>query len=240
MSAPLAGKFQDHYEVLGVEPNAELGTIQRVHSELSQKFHPSNRETGNAEKLEAVELAYEVLSQPDLRRDYDRVKGVGEEHSAPKFSGVEFFDAFDREVGLRLALLCVLYDRRRSKPVAPSLSMRHIENILAATSDQMMSVLWYLKQRGMVASDDKSSLQITVEGMDYLETNRPSPQSVMPWIKASGTGSAAVAAPAPPPSALTALHTALAETPTVVPDKPSAEDESRRSVVNRILARSSS
>jgi len=38
----------------------------------------------------------------------------------------------------------------------------------------------------MVASDDKSNLQITVDGMDYLETNPPTPEVVMPLVKAAG------------------------------------------------------
>jgi len=43
-----------------------------------------------------------------------------------------------------------------------------------------------LKQRSLVTSDDKSNLLITVEGMDYLETNPPTPEMVMPLVKAVG------------------------------------------------------
>ena len=77
---------------------------------------------------------------------------------------------------MRTALLCLLYDRRRLKPFTPGLSMRRVENILECTSEGLSFALWYLKQRNMVASDDKSNLQITVEGMDYLETNPPRPR----------------------------------------------------------------
>src|SRR5713226_6404638 len=125
MSSPLAGKFQDHYEVLGVEVNAPLEEIQRVHDELTQQYHPDNLNTGNQEMFDAVSLAYEVLSQPELRKAFDRLKGVGEESSAPKFGGLEFFDFLGRGSGLRSALLCVLYDRRRSWPSTPGVSMRH-------------------------------------------------------------------------------------------------------------------
>jgi hypothetical protein len=61
--------------------------------------------------------------------------------------------------------------------------MRHLEAILAATEEELNFVLWYLKKRGFVASDDKSSLQITVDGIDFLETNRPSAEVVMRFIK---------------------------------------------------------
>lgn len=183
MSSPVAGKYQDHYEVLGVEPKSDLETIQLTYARLAQSFHPNNPDTGDAEKFEAVNLAYEVLSDPELRRGFDQLKGVGRDDSVPKFSGLRLFDALGRDTALRTALLCVLYDRRRTKPFTPSLSMRHLENTITATMEEFGLALWYLKQRGLIANDDKSSLQITVDGVDYLENNRPSPEIVMPLIK---------------------------------------------------------
>ena len=184
MSAPLAGKFQDHYEVLGIEPAASSETVQATYSKLAKKYHPNNTETGDKEKFEAVNLAYEVLSDPVLRQAFDKIKGVGEE-GGPKFSGLDFFEALGREALMRSALLCLLYDRRRTKPHTPSLSVRHLEAMLEATSEELASALWYLKQRNLVRSDDKSSLHITVDGMDFLETHKPSPEAVMPFFKAS-------------------------------------------------------
>ena len=57
MSAPLAGKFQDHYEVLGLESNAETETIQRVYGDLAKKYHANNPETADKEKFDAVNQA---------------------------------------------------------------------------------------------------------------------------------------------------------------------------------------
>jgi curved DNA-binding protein CbpA len=188
MSAPLAGKFQDHYEVLAVDPKTDLETIQSVYGGLAQKYHPNNIETGDQETFEAVNLAYEILSDPVLRKEFDKIKGIGSEESLPKFSGLDFFVSMGREAGLRSAILCVLYDRRRTNPLRPSLSMRHLEMMLGATNEELFFALWYLKQRHLVSSDDKSSLQITVEGMDFLESNRPSPEIVMPLIKPAGVG----------------------------------------------------
>ena len=62
--------------------------------------------------------------------------------------------------------------------------MRHLETIVEATPAELSSALWYLKQRGLAASDDKSSLGITVDGMDFLESKQPAPEAVMPFIKA--------------------------------------------------------
>jgi curved DNA-binding protein CbpA len=203
MSAPLAGKFQDLYEVLGIDSQSDLETIQQVYGSLAQKYHPSNPETGNEETFEAVNLAYEILSDPAMRKEFDKVKGVATEESIPQFSGLDFFVSLGREACLRSAILCILYDRRRANALRPSLSMRNLEAMVGATSEELIFALWYLKQRRLASSDDKSSLQITVEGMDFLENNRPSPEIVMPLIKPN-----AVAARKYPAEAV--LHVALA------------------------------
>jgi hypothetical protein len=185
MSSPVAGKFQDHYEVLEVDPKANLEIIQEAYSRLANLYHPDTPETGDREKFEAVNLAYEVLCDPELRRDFDKVKGVDQD-VLPQFSGYAFFDALGREGELRSALMCVLYDRRKLKPFTPSLSVRHLEGMLDSTSEELIFCLWYLKQKGYVASDDKSSLQITVAGMDYLEKNPPQPEVVIGRIRPAG------------------------------------------------------
>jgi hypothetical protein len=186
MSAPLAGKFQDHYKVLDVDPKASLDAIHQAYGKLAEKYHPRNAKTGDQARFDAVNLAYEVLCDSGLRHEFDKLKGVGEDKAEFKFSGLDFFAALGHETALRAALLCILYDRRRLKPFTPGLSMRRVENILECTSEGLNFALWYLKQRNMVASDDKSNLQITVEGMDYLETNPPTPETVMPLIKDAG------------------------------------------------------
>ena len=220
MSAPLAGKFQDHYAILGVDPKSDSETIQRAYAKLAQKYYPNNSATANAEMFEAVNTAYETLSDPELRGVFDKVKGVGQEESGPKFSGMEFFDALGRDSVLRAAILCVLYDRRRTKPSAPSLSMRHLEVIIEASEVELSSALWYLKQRGLAASDDKSSLQITVDGMDFLESNKPAAEDVMAFIKPS------------------AISGAPAQSQAKLSIQPKPEVESVMATLNRALARS--
>jgi len=214
MSAPLAGKFQDHYAVLGIETNSEPETIQRAYGNLAQKYNPRNTATGDAEMFEAINTAYETLSNPELRAIFDKLKGVGQETNRPTFSGVGFFDALGKEGGRRTAILCVLYDRRLARPSAPGLSMRHLAVIVDATASELSSATWYLKQRGLVASDDKSSMHITVDGMDFLESKNPSVEEVMPFMK-EGAGEAAGAA---------------------VPAKPARENESALNKLNRALA----
>lgn len=183
MPVPLQGKYNDHYAILGVDSSADRDMIERAYARLLEKYGPDNIDTRDDAKLAIVSLAYETLSDPDKRQAFDTLKGITGGDGRPKFMGIDFFDVLGREVGLRGALLCIFYDRRRNRPTVPALSMRHIEAMLDAPIEALTFALWYLKQRGYVTNDDKSNLQITVEGMDFLETHRPNPDDVMPFIK---------------------------------------------------------
>jgi len=223
MPASLAGKTQDYYALLGIDPHSVSETMYRAYATLAHKYHPDNPLTGNAEMFESLNLAYEVLSDPIRRRAFDELQGIGQEEGGPRFSGIEFFNALEREEVLRSAILCLLYDRRRTRPSAPGVSMRSIEIMVDATAVELSLALWYLKQRGLAASDDKSSLQITVEGMDFLVSKKPLPKDVMAIIKPASIASARAqppqihpaASPIPAPDAdsvVNTLHRALART----------------------------
>lgn len=228
MSSSSSGKFQDHYVLFGIEPHADSDTIQAAYAALAQKYHPNNPDTGNAEKFEAINIAYEVLSDPTLRASFDQLKGIDPDRGDPKFSGEEFFQGLKQATALRSALLCVLYDRRRLKSFKPSLSMRHLEGMLSATPEELNFALWYLKQRGLVVNDDKSSLAITVDGMDYLERNPPVPEDVMNLMK-PGSLIQQSSRPAPSPAA--------SSTKIQIAESQPTEPESIRNLMNRAMVR---
>jgi len=69
-------KFQDYYEVLGVPRSASEEDIKRAYRKLALKWHPDRakpegRKTAS-EKFKQVAEAYEVLSDPEKRKKYDR------------------------------------------------------------------------------------------------------------------------------------------------------------------------
>jgi hypothetical protein len=223
MSSSSSGKFQDHYVFMGVEPHADSDTIQAAYATLAQKYHPNNAETGDPEKFEALNVAYEVLSDPTLRLSFDQMKGIDPDRGDPKFSGEDFFHGLKHATVLRSALLCLLYDRRRLKSSKPSLSMRHLEAMLNGTTEEVGFALWYLKQRGLVVNDDKSSMAISVDGMDYLERNPPLAEDVMKLVK---------------PGSLMTQPSNAAQTPTAqIPPSQPTEPESIRNLMNRALIR---
>ena len=60
------------YELLGVAPDAPAEEIKRAYFEAAQKLHPDkNTAAGETELFLGVQQAYEVLSNPTRRKQYD-------------------------------------------------------------------------------------------------------------------------------------------------------------------------
>ncbi|WGL50800.1 DnaJ C-terminal domain-containing protein [Nocardioides sp. BP30] len=63
---------RDFYEVLGVARDADPADIQRAYRRLARQNHPDvNKQTGAEERFKEIAEAYDVLSDPELRRRYD-------------------------------------------------------------------------------------------------------------------------------------------------------------------------
>jgi len=70
----MSSKKRDYYEVLGVSKDATLNDIKLAYRRLARKLHPDLNKTDPQAKEKFIELqeAYEVLSDPEKRENYDR------------------------------------------------------------------------------------------------------------------------------------------------------------------------
>ncbi len=65
--------MSDHYQVLGVSPDASQDEIKKAYRKLARELHPDVNPSKEAEeKFKLVTHAYEVLSDPQSRAQYDR------------------------------------------------------------------------------------------------------------------------------------------------------------------------
>jgi len=162
----------DYYEFLQISPNADHETIHRVYHFLATRFHPDNPESGDADKFNLLKNAYDVLSDPTSRTLYDAAREQEAMHFTPLSSGIDFMDQMEGENNRRLALLAVLYYRRRNTPMSPGVSLAEVESRMGFPRDYLDFTTWYLERKGYITKADNSDFTITVDGVDFVETQR--------------------------------------------------------------------
>jgi len=72
--------FKDYYKILGVEPTADEKTIKTAYRKLARKYHPDvSKEAGAEDKFKEASEAYEALSDPEKRAEYDDIRKYGQQ-----------------------------------------------------------------------------------------------------------------------------------------------------------------
>jgi len=63
----------DYYKTLGVDKKASADEIKKAYRKLARKYHPdTNKEPAAEERFKEISEAYDVLSDPEKRKKYDR------------------------------------------------------------------------------------------------------------------------------------------------------------------------
>jgi curved DNA-binding protein CbpA len=162
----------DYYEALQISSNAEPETIHRVYRMLAQRFHPDNKDTGNATQFRLVSEAYEVLSVAERRVRYDVVHQQRRQDRRRLVSkGAETENDFAIEQVLRLTVLEVLYTQRRLDTNVPGIYTSDLERLTGRPREHLEFTVWYLIQKKFVQRGDNSLLVISADGVEHLEQN---------------------------------------------------------------------
>jgi curved DNA-binding protein len=178
----------DYYEFLQISPNADAETIHRVYRFLAARLHPDNGETGHEENFRLLKVAYDVLADPRRRSEYDATRNRAQAPPEPLATSIDFMDALDGELNRRLAVLAVLYYRRRTNPTFPEVNLSEIEERMGFPRDYLDFTLWYLLRKGYVSKADNAQYTLSVDGVDFVETQRANLPTLHKLLT-SGSGS---------------------------------------------------
>ncbi len=165
MSKPL-----DYYEILQINRTADMETVHRVYRFMATRFHPDNGKTGDLERFLVLREAYQVLSDPQRRKQYDAATAAGEGEPLEIFEEQDFVDGTQGEINRRLGVLSILYHRRRRNDGHPCVTLLDMERRMSLPREYLDFTLWYLRQKGFVKAEDNSDYSLTAEGVDYLES----------------------------------------------------------------------
>ena len=169
-----ATQHADFYEILQLSPRADRDTIERVFRHLAKRYHPDNRDSGNADTFSQIVEAYRVLTDPEQRARYDiayeRVKAAQ-------------WRIFDQETTrsevasdarIRNAILALTYAARRNDNMNPGVGSLELERTLGCPESLMAFHIWYLREQGLIQRDHSGRFAITAAGVSLvLESGGP-------------------------------------------------------------------
>ena len=159
---------RDLYEDLQLSPNASHETIERVYRLLAKRYHPDNRETGDAQKFSEVHHAYEVLTDPARRASYDVTYEQIRADTWRIFDQQSAHDDRTSDRQVFQGILSLLYAARRKDPKDGGLGSVALEKALGCPREHLEFPLWYLKARGWIETLDTGKYAITVDGIDKV------------------------------------------------------------------------
>src|SRR5581483_1788376 len=65
----------NYYAILGVPIDADSDTLKRAYRQLARRYHPDLAGAEGAVQMKRINRAYDVLSDPEKRLNYDTIIG---------------------------------------------------------------------------------------------------------------------------------------------------------------------
>ena len=163
--------FIDFYEILQVSPRADKETIDRVYRLLAKRYHPDNKNSGDARKFDELTKAYRILSDPEKRAGYD-VKYDRENAGLwSVFSQDSPSEGAGEDQRIYQTVLSILYNARRHDARKPGVGVFQLEKLLDVPETHLEFYIWYLKEKGWIQRAENGGWAITASGVDKVIEN---------------------------------------------------------------------
>ena len=163
-----ATQLADFYEILQVSPRADRDTIERVFRHLAKRYHPDNRDSGDAGTFSRIVEAYRVLTDPEQRARYDIT------YEQVKAAQWRIFDQettrseVAADARIRNAILALTYVARRNDCANPGIGLLELERTLGCPESLMAFHIWYLREQGLIQRDHSGRFAITAVGVSHV------------------------------------------------------------------------
>lgn len=165
--------FIDYYKILQLSQGADQETIERVYRLLAKRYHPDNRDTGDAQKFDALVKAYRALSDPERRADYDAKYEVGNSYQWNNCSRMAPSRGTEEDGKIYQAILSMLYTARRRDAGNAGVGIFQMEKLLGVPEKYLEFHIWYLREKGWIQRVENGGFAITVSGVDAVIENDP-------------------------------------------------------------------
>ena len=165
-------QFVDYYDLLQVSPNCDERILEVAYHYFAKMYHPDHAKTPDVDRFTQVTQAYQLLKDPELRTEYDRVwlrHGKIGIHAVPH----DPEGALDHKTALDDAethrkILQILYRRRRGNAELPGLVGWLLQEMIDCSDEHIAFHLWYLRSKGWIEPTPEGTLAITADGVDHV------------------------------------------------------------------------
>ena len=156
---------RDYYEVLGVDKQADAGTIKKAYYKLAKQYHPDANPGDKVaeEKFKEANEAYEVLSDDEKREKYDK---FGHAAFDPASGGSGFGKTVEE---LEKELRRIKYKRRYSTVLKSTIYTL----ITVAAVAVLVATLWLpvlqIYGSSMTPTLKEGQIVVSLKGLDFEE-----------------------------------------------------------------------